>query len=236
MRLISSLLSAIALVSAVNAHAALIGSADGLTVYDTDLNVTWLSNANLAATNTFGLSYGVNYGTIIGNGDTTVINSNGTMTSAGAIKWITALNAANYLGYNDWRLPVAGNCLASYFCTDSDLGHLFYNELGGVAGQLLNVSHNSNYDLFQNMSLSIPTPYGYSLIGQFWAGTMTMQPWQAQYLDLGGYQYQYIYGQLAYTMVVRSGQVDAVPVPAAAWLFGTSLLGLTGLVRKRGIA
>jgi len=109
MRLISSLLSAIALFSAVNANAALIASVDGLTVYDTDLNITWLSNANLAATNTFGLSYGVNYGTY-SNSDTTVINSDGTMTAAGAIKWITALNAANYLGYNDWRLPMNGNC------------------------------------------------------------------------------------------------------------------------------
>jgi hypothetical protein len=231
MRLISSLLSAIALFSAVNANAALIASANGQTIYDTDLNITWLSNANLAATNAFGLSYGVNYGTY-SNGETTVINSDGTMTAAGAIKWITALNAANYLGYNDWRLPKNGNCFG-YFCTDSDMGHLFYNELGGVAGQSITVSHNSSYDLFQNVQDSRPTPYGYSLPGQYWSGGMAMQPWQAQYFSVGGDQYQYVYGENAYTMVVRTGQVSAVPVPAAAWLFGTSLLGLTGLVRKR---
>jgi len=116
------------------------------------------------------------------------------------------------------------------------MGNLFYNELGGVAGQFITVSHNSSYDLFQNVQDSRPTPYGYSIPSQFWTGGMTMQPWQAQYFGVSGDQYQYIYGENAYTMVVRTGQISAVPVPAAAWLFGTSLLGLTGLVRKRGAA
>ena len=32
------------------------------------------------------------------------------------------------------------------------------------------------------------------------------------------------------------GQVSAVPVPAAVWLFGTALIGIAGVSRKRKVA
>jgi len=39
----------------------------------------------------------------------TGINANGTMGWAKALEWITAMNAANYAGANDWRLWSALN-------------------------------------------------------------------------------------------------------------------------------
>lgn len=117
----------IGLIFASGANAALIASANGQTVYDTDLNITWLSNANLAATNTFGVSG---------------IQANGSMTWDTAQSLITAMNAANYLGYNDWRLPSTTDtgtpgCNYSTNGTDcgynsigSEMAHLYYNELG----------------------------------------------------------------------------------------------------------
>ena len=36
-----------------------------------------------------------------------------------------------------------------------------------------------------------------------------------------------------YGWAVRSGDVSAVPVPAAVWLFGSGLLGLIGIARKK---
>ena len=35
-----------------------------------------------------------------------------------------------------------------------------------------------------------------------------------------------------YSWAVRAGDVGSVPVPAAAWLFGTALLGLVGVKRR----
>jgi len=70
----------------------------------------WLADANLAVTNSFGLTYGADLGTYPSDasGYHGVINADGTMNWPGARFWIDAMNAdggAGYLGYNDWRLP-----------------------------------------------------------------------------------------------------------------------------------
>ena len=36
-----------------------------------------------------------------------------------------------------------------------------------------------------------------------------------------------------YAWAVRSGDVSAVPVPAAVWLFGSGLTGLIGVARRK---
>ena len=142
------------LLSVTTAHAALQSRLNGQVVYDTDLNVTWLANANLAATNTFGVS-----GILKGS-------KAGLMSWTTAQKWIAAMNAANYLGYNNWELPTTlqpdascgtqsslrgveclifghfrlqpdASCARTSFgvsCTGSMMGHLFYTELGGGVG------------------------------------------------------------------------------------------------------
>lgn len=59
--------------------------------YDTVLDVTWLKDANLAASNSFGVSGIVQYV--------------GVMSWGTATQWISAMNASNYLGHNEWRMP-----------------------------------------------------------------------------------------------------------------------------------
>jgi uncharacterized protein (TIGR03437 family) len=83
------------------AMAALQLSQDGLTVYDTAGNVTWLADFNLAASNRFGLPL------CNGSGSRTQIcvNATGSMTYQAAAAWVAAMNAANYLGHRDWQLP-----------------------------------------------------------------------------------------------------------------------------------
>jgi hypothetical protein len=97
------------------AHAELIDNGGGL-IYDTDRNITWY-NPDL-----------------------------GPMTWSQAVSWVAGLkvtnaNAANITG---WRLPSAlnedgtGPC-NDYNCTGSELGHLYYTELGNSAyGPLTN--------------------------------------------------------------------------------------------------
>ncbi len=96
MRLYRFLAVATCCLFAGSIHAELIPSADGLTVYDTILHVTWLANANLA-------------GTPAGQFGVPNIAPNGTMSYQTALQWVAALNAQNggagYLGHNNWQLP-----------------------------------------------------------------------------------------------------------------------------------
>lgn len=103
---------ALSLIS-VSANAALLSRAGGQAYYDTDLNVTWLANANLAA------------GSIYDDGAST---TDGRMTWASAQSWIGSLNTANYLGVNNWQAPEANAACTGYACPSSDLYHLFYVE------------------------------------------------------------------------------------------------------------
>lgn len=115
------------------AQAALVPDSSDQTVYDTVKNVTWLANANLAATTTFGVSG---------------INPDGSMSWNTAQGWITAMNTANYLGSSQWSLPATSlpdiGCSQlpkaaafGYGCTGSQMGDLFYNDLGGQKGSTL---------------------------------------------------------------------------------------------------
>ena len=78
------------------------------------LQIFWLEDANLAASNSFGVSN---------------VGSDGEMSWATANAWIAALNAAAYKGFSDWRLPTSLNpggltvCSGTQ-CTVSEMGHL----------------------------------------------------------------------------------------------------------------
>lgn len=100
---------------ALMANAALIDRGGGL-IYDTDLNVTWLSDANYSRTSGYSVD--------------------GILSYTDAVNWVGNLNVG---GYDDWRLPSAVNQFSSALCTgfnceESELGHLFYVTLGGTAG------------------------------------------------------------------------------------------------------
>jgi len=122
--------------SALQASASLLLSADGITVYDSVNNISWLANANLAATNRFGLPL------CTGAGTQTCVNASGSMRYDAAVAWVQAMNAANYMGHNDWQLPTTptkdNGCGKTgphgesfgFNCTASALGSLYYKALG----------------------------------------------------------------------------------------------------------
>lgn len=225
--LLTAVTLSLSLFAITGANAALMASSDSQTIYDTEFNITWLSNANLAAANTFGVSG---------------INSNGTMDWNAAQHWIGAMNTANYLGYHDWRLPTTlqpdascsrqdasvGSTTTSsgLYCTGSEMGHLFYSELGGRGLYSITATHNANYGLFSNVQSAL-----------YWSATEyelnSANAWG--FVFDGGLQggNNKNSNLLSYALAVRTGQVSAVPVPAAAWLLSSGLLGLVGVARRR---
>jgi hypothetical protein len=188
-----SALIVIALGASSAANASLVSRLNGAAVYDTDLDITWASNANI----------------------------NGPMNWADANAWAASLTLG---GVSGWRLPtIDPSCGFVYNCTTGELGHLFYVELGGAAHSFISTTHNANYDLFSNFQLTT-----------YWAGTEYAPPsnnaWIFYFSD--GFQYAGDKGYGQYAMAVHAGDIAAVPVPAAAWLFGSGLLGLVGVARR----
>lgn len=119
MKRIFTLLIALSIVcgSTISAYAALIDRGGGM-IYDTDLNITWLQDANYAMTSGY--------------------DADGLMNWNEAMTWASSLY---YGGYDDWRLPT------HLTVATSELIHLRRAELGSEApvgstwGPFINVQY-----------------------------------------------------------------------------------------------
>ena len=205
-----------ALVLSTSASAALIERMGGLAYYDDEADLTWLQDANAT-----GIA----------------------MNWLDATAWAASLDVDGITG---WRLPLtlafdstcsstSGAVTYGVNCTGSELGNMFYNVLGGSANINISSSHNTNYDLFSNIIL----------VNRFWSETArpdnTSIAFNFRITDNG----QYVNGKgSSYfaAWAVQTGdaglgwvapEVSTVPVPAAAWLFGSGLLGLVGFARRK---
>jgi hypothetical protein len=217
-----------------SANAALLSRASGQAYYDDVLDITWIANANLADTTTFG---------VLG------INANGSMTWAKANEWIAAMNTAAYLGTSDWRLPTVtdtgtSGCDFAYTGTDcgynvdlstGEMAHMYYSTLGNTglyntSGVATGCSATSPYCLTNTGPFSNLQPYLY------WSGTEyapnTSNAWLFDFRY--GLQHYHFKSLALYAWAVRPGDIAAVPVPGAVWLFGGALT-LLGAVRRRAM-
>jgi hypothetical protein len=124
------------LFSATRVEAALLDRGGGL-IYDTELDVTWLMDANYAITSGF--------------------DADGLMPWATAMSWVASLSYYDSVRdrtWTDWRLPSAiqepgsGPCFG-FFCRESEMGHLYSVEgirsySPGPFVNLLGISYWSN--------------------------------------------------------------------------------------------
>jgi hypothetical protein len=206
---------AIALTCALGSvQATLTDRGNGL-VYDSDLDITWMKNASLSITNTFGAAG--------------LINPTGTMSWDTARNWIEAMNAHAYLGATKWRLPTTlypdASCTAvsgGHNCTGSEMGYLFYLELGGLADHDIATIHNTNYLLFQGIQSN-----------RYWSSTgFTQAPstpndnaWTFYFQ--GGVQQTLAVEDFGAVWAVHNGDVASVPevTTYAMMLSGLALFG-----------
>jgi hypothetical protein len=215
--LLSVMALSLGLVVATTAQASLIDRGGGL-IYDTDLDITWLADANYAKTSGY--------------------DADGLMIWTQAMNWAGNLS---YGGYTDWRLPITlipdVSCSFEalgdpygYYCIGSEMGHLFYNELGGVADASIATSGEPELALFLNIqsdyywSATLYEPF--TLYGFFFG---FVNGFQASVVPPSIYDDNSVF----YAWAVRDGDVAAVPLPPAVWLFGSGLMGLAAVARRR---
>ncbi|HEC17360.1 MAG TPA: DUF1566 domain-containing protein [Sedimenticola sp.] len=235
------------------AQAALYDRGNGM-IYDSDQDLTWLQNANLAAGNIFGLGYntdlGDHPGDSWGSNYQETIWPNGVMSWGGALHWIDAMNAANYKGYGDWRLPaitdmgapgcdhasVGTDCGYNVDTSGSEPAYLWYDILGNIPYEDSDGNYpQPGWGLYHKgadgANFHYLQPYSY------WSGTeYAPDSGDAWFFDANyGYQGRVDKDRMFYAMAVRSGDVAPVPLPAAVWLFGAGLagLGLLGGAKRR---
>lgn len=141
----------------------------------------------------------------------------------GRMNWNTATNWAaglNVAGVEGWRLPDSDACIGRN-CSGSVMGNLFYNTLGNLSGNL------SNTGPFSNIQLST----------QYWSATVGPdegRPGERFVFGMkDGSQGAVGSGFTRYAWAIHTGNVSAVPIPAAVWLFGSGLIALMGLARNK---
>lgn len=200
-------LSAFVFVCALGGHtsarAELIDRGAGL-IYDTDRDITWLAQ---------------------------------TPSYASTMNWFQATSYVSNLEYfdpvrnitwSDWRLPTGDGCAWSK-CDGGELGHLYFNEIGGLLGFNLQVHHNSEYDLFPLIypkpywtSFSYPTnPKNYAMTFDFYLGVQKSED---------------KYNGHAYAWAVRDGDVGMPvhePAPVVLTLTGLAVLSIARRQRWR---
>jgi hypothetical protein len=217
------------------AQAALMAyTSDGEDLVLDGQGLTWTADANLFRTQYLADNDVVNkittaVPTITHLGGTRNIVAADFNTTSGQMKWFGAMAWAEWLGIigyggaDDWRLWEADpSCGVAFYCTGSELGHLYYTEGVLSQGSLITSSPTLNADAFPTTGVFTNLQNSF-----YWSGTQyAPSPDGAWGFGTGngpqdvGNKVSHLYG-----WAVRSGQVP-VPLPATGFLMALGLMAL----------
>ena len=153
-------------------------------------------------------------------------NINGQVWQPNQVDWAAGYSQTHtvYGTFDDWRLAdmdldgdgtvIDCSTASEVDCRDNEYGYMYYRN--GVTS-------------------SSPSPFTNVQSGAYWSGTdgpsIFMDAWFFTLSD--GYQDWDLEDHNLYAWAVRAGDVAPVPVPAAVWLFGSGLVGLVGMARRK---
>lgn len=250
-------ISCVVLLISASVQAALQDRGNGL-VYDDILDITWLQDANLPLSETFGISGYAQSG-----------NYAGMMNYATALQWLQAMNDIKYKGFNNWRLPsvnpvngvsFSNSCTPTGACdtgynigktgtvyagtTASELAYMYYTNLGNDALIDTNGSKNTttctnshpyclqNTALFSNLA---PDSYWTNQPSPFTVNTGQLPPNFAFYMRHGNQSDLTRSGFSLLWPVLDGDAANAVEPRSVPVLTTPSLLFLTLVLLSFGI-
>ena len=196
--------------------------------YDASQDITWLADANYAQTSGY--------------------DADGLMNWDDAQSWVDSLNSASHLGVSVWRLPTVTDtgepgcdyalegtdCGRNVDVSTGEMAHMYYISLGNIS--YLDPVGNIN----PGWGLSNTGPFANLNPRTYWSGVE--YPLDADFAYLlnfnGGFQGigNEVDGDKSReraAWAVINGDIALVPIPAAAWLFGSALAGLGWIRRKQ---
>ena len=171
------------------------------------------------------------------------------------VTWAASLNSSGVITYNldvpmnwtgGWRLPATvggpqvygyegdpdGDGLYTYTygynLANSEMGHLYYTELGNLGSQNTDGSWNT-LPPWPDCFLQETGDFDNLIAAWYWSRTgHAISAWS--FGTHNGYQVGHLTGRGYYGLAVRPGQ--PVPVPGAVWLLGSGLIGLASVRRR----
>ncbi|MBD9359185.1 PEP-CTERM sorting domain-containing protein [Methylomonas fluvii] len=222
------------LVGGINmpANAALLDRGNGM-LYDTVLNVTWLQDANYAKTS------GYDDDGLMSLTEAKTWTEN--LTFGGATNWRLAsnspINGVDFVFSSDFY---SGSADQGYnvVSPNAELSYMFYVNLGLHGRYNTNGTPRSDNGVFGNGNL-FELDAGGNVVGGADAGLIKNLQNRAYWLNTNegpasnwifmpydGWQGVYSNENQLYAWAVHDGDVAAVPLPGAVWLFGAGLAGL----------
>jgi hypothetical protein len=142
------------------------------------------------------------------------------------VAWAAGLNIDGVTGWRLASIDVNGDnvivpCTTDQAaCKDNEYGHLFNYGAGTVFGN--------------GITPSTPNPFSNVQSGLYWSSTESTLPDTAWgFFFNSSLQFQGDKDIDVFAWAVHPGNVSEVPIPAAVWLFGSGLLGLIGVARRK---